>query len=368
MSLLGNSPDQLTTFRLELRKSFSFALRVQDHRAKPLDVTDCQFTFVMKQSPLEYSDLDDGTNIVVNSEGYLEDPTNGFVRFNFQAADLNVRPGEYQYAIIMTSPDEYSSVIVKGVAQMVENTEFASLEGTYFESPPLSNIDVLLKNKNVVAVRTGHVPPPGYGYLSDADKQRLDELVTLILSGPGLGTAAFRNEQYFAIAAAGVPHGGGPGRVLSKRTGTDYDMIWRTIPPGPGGGVGPDTGLDATGIPEGQVPRADGVDGWEWQYATSYANDIEDRGGKVIMTADERTKLAGVETGAQVNIPADWDLGGGPGAILNKPALGTAALEDTDQFASAGHSHRVIELNGISRGDTPPSGGVDGDIYLQYLP
>lgn len=368
MGLLGNSPERLTTFRLELRKSFSFSMRIQDAKCKPVDVTDYRFTFVMKQPPFQYSDLEDLTNIIVNSEGILEDPTKGFIRFNFQASDLNVKPGEYPYAIVMNSPDEYSSVIVKGVAQLVENTEFSSLEGTYMDDPPTTNVDVLLRKNNVVDVRVGHVPPPGYHYISDLDRKHLDSLVNLILDGPGLGSAAFRNEQYFAIAAAGVPTGGGPGRVLAKRTGSDYDMIWRTIPPSAGGGVGPDTGLDATGIPEGQVPRADGVDGWEWQYPTSYANDIQDRGGKVIMTDAERAKLSGVEEGAQANIQSDWELGGGPGAILNKPDLGTAALEDADSFASANHTHRVIELNGISRGDTPPSGGVDGDIYLQYLP
>lgn len=54
----------------------------------------------------------------------------------------------------------------------------------------------------------------------------------------------------------GVPAGGATGQVLAKASGTDFDTEWTD--PAPGGG------LDATGVPAGRVPTADGSDGWEW--------------------------------------------------------------------------------------------------------
>jgi hypothetical protein len=52
-------------------------------------------------------------------------------------------------------------------------------------------------------------------------------------------------------------------------------------------------------------------------------------------TTAEKDKLAGIEAGAEVNVNADWSAASGDAAILNKPALGTAAAEDIEAFATA---------------------------------
>ena len=39
------------------------------------------------------------------------------------------------------------------------------------------------------------------------------------------------------------------------------------------------------------------------------------------MTDAEKTKLAGIEAGAEVNVQADWDASTGDSAILNKPSI-----------------------------------------------
>lgn len=49
-------------------------------------------------------------------------------------------------------------------------------------------------------------------------------------------------------------------------------------------------------------------------------------------TADEKSKLAGVEAGAQVNVQADWNAVSGDAYIKNKPTLGTAAAKDESYF------------------------------------
>ena len=52
-------------------------------------------------------------------------------------------------------------------------------------------------------------------------------------------------------------------------------------------------------------------------------------------TNTEKTKLAGIEAGAQVNVRSDWNATSGDAQILNKPTLGTAAATDTSSYATA---------------------------------
>ena len=53
--------------------------------------------------------------------------------------------------------------------------------------------------------------------------------------------------------------------------------------------------------------------------------------GKQLSTEDyttaEKTKLGGIETGAQVNVQSDWNAASGDAAILNKPTLGALAAK-----------------------------------------
>lgn len=52
-------------------------------------------------------------------------------------------------------------------------------------------------------------------------------------------------------------------------------------------------------------------------------------------TTTEKSKLAGIASGAEVNVNADWNAVSGDAQILNKPTLGTAAAQDTSYFATA---------------------------------
>ncbi len=44
------------------------------------------------------------------------------------------------------------------------------------------------------------------------------------------------------------------------------------------------------------------------------------------ITSSERAKLAGIESGAEVNVNADWEASSGDAQILNKPAILPEAL------------------------------------------
>lgn len=81
------------------------------------------------------------------------------------------------------------------------------------------------------------------------------------------------------------------------------------------------------------------------------------------MTAAMHAKLAGVASGAEVNVNADWSANSGDAQILNKPST----------FPPASHTHPVTDLTitGTPSGSkflrddgswaTPPSGGGGGD-------
>jgi Cu/Ag efflux protein CusF len=52
-------------------------------------------------------------------------------------------------------------------------------------------------------------------------------------------------------------------------------------------------------------------------------------------TTDQETKLAGIAEGAEVNVNADWNAVSGDAQILNKPTLGTAAATNSTDYATA---------------------------------
>jgi hypothetical protein len=52
-------------------------------------------------------------------------------------------------------------------------------------------------------------------------------------------------------------------------------------------------------------------------------------------TSTEKSKLAGIAAGAEVNVNADWNAVSGDAQILNKPTLGTAAATASTDYATA---------------------------------
>jgi len=52
-------------------------------------------------------------------------------------------------------------------------------------------------------------------------------------------------------------------------------------------------------------------------------------------TNNEKTKLGGIASGAEVNVNADWNASTGDAQILNKPTLGSAAAAAAEDFATA---------------------------------
>lgn len=380
-----------TIIRVEARKSFQFGLWIKDFNGRSLDVTGATVRLVVKQPRKRTSD--DSDNLITNSLAEDFYPTMGYLRFNLQASDLDLKAGEYPYSIVMWEGG-YSSVLVKGTFVVLENTEFDSVNETYMSPTSATALQVLLRGRNVIAVRTGPTLAPGTTSFTDGDKEKLDSIQ------PGAevnvnadweaaeGTDAFiRNKPEFGSAAyvdideVSLPRGGFPGEILVKITGGDFAAAWQQPTGGSGGGSG--SGLDPTGIPDGYVPMANGVNGWTWEAIVAGVESVNGQSGDVTLTMDdiadtatrvamepaERAKLADV----QVN--PEWST------LTNVPAFGTAALMQEEDVLTPGNVTtadvssgvfpntripKLTQLRGFSSGTGAPSGGSDGDLYFQY--
>lgn len=315
MATFGNSPSKIhTVLHLEARKSFSLGVRIKQENGAPIDITDCTIRFVMKPDALDYTDETDATNLIDNAIATLVGATEGFARFDFQAADLDEAPGEYGFAIVLWTAAGYSVVLAKGVVNLLPNTEFASLGTSYTGSNPSEALDIVLRGTSVIEVRAGSVVPPGLNYVTDEDVENLALLQEsgLLGSTPPL-----------------LPPGGFTNQTLVKLSNGDYDVGWAAG--GSGGG-----GLDATGVPAGYVPTANGADNFTWGPP------------------------------AETQVPADWNATTGVEQILNKPVLGTAAAEDVAAFAPAAHTHRLVDLSDVAGiGTAVPTGGTPGQFYIR---
>lgn len=160
MAYVGNSPAKETILRLEARKSFSFSLSVRDEYRRPINLTGSNIRIVMKQAPLDSADVDDGDNLIAEPDAALVAPAQGLARIDIQAADLNWPVGEYPFAIVLLTPNGYSTVLIKGLVDLVQNTEFNSLASLFETVAPTQELEVLLRGNTVVDVVVGTAQQP----------------------------------------------------------------------------------------------------------------------------------------------------------------------------------------------------------------
>lgn len=102
----------------------------------------------------------------------------------------------------------------------------------------------------------------------------------------------------------------------------------------------------------------------ESAHSTLFANKVDKVTGKGLSTNDyttaEKTKLSGVETGAQKNVQADWSATSGAAAILNKPTLPTVAQAQVT-LTAAGWSGttQTVTVSGVT---------ADNMVIVTYAP
>ena len=143
----------------------------------------------------------------------------------------------------------------------------------------------------------------------------------------------------FTSTLAGLTPASGGGTTNFLRA----DGTWAEPPGGSGGsgtvtsvGFTAPTGFSVTGSP---ITTSGTI---ELSYAAGYQG----------YTSTEASKLAGIATGAEVNVNADWNATSGDAQILNKPTLGGAAALDVGTTSST-----------VATGDRGlPTGGTTGQV------
>lgn len=317
MAYLTNTPQEQTILRLEARKSFSVTVRFVDINGKHCDLTSATVRLVVKKRPFDPDDINDDDNLISTPEAIIDDPPSGVCRFDVQASDLDLDvTGDYRFAIVLTTDQGYTGVVVAGPVTIVENPDFLSMADSFSETidGTTSTLEVRMRRENNLSLTSGMAIPPGFTWLSLADQEKIDRL---------------------SVAGNLLPAGGLVNQMLAKATGDDYDFKW----------VNPqafDGTLSAAGQPAQYAPVSNGDGSWDW---------------------------------AEVSSIVDWDTPEGqPGSILNKPALDFSPLGHTHDAADIDRGvmaeerlPTVIEHLGISWGYDFPTGGNDGDIYLRIV-
>jgi hypothetical protein len=173
---LGNATEDPVVVRAMARKSFALGLYIQDYNGRPLDINGCVIRIVMRKN-VPSSTVDDSANLITNSTAANLAPLVGFARFEFQATDLDHKPGEYMYTVVMIDDTGFSTVLLHGPFELIQNTEFSSLSDTYTTADAFSQaIAIQLREQSIVQVRTGPTLAPGETTFTFADEQKLDQL------------------------------------------------------------------------------------------------------------------------------------------------------------------------------------------------
>jgi hypothetical protein len=381
----------MTVLRLEARKSFALSVWIRDANGRPLDISATELRLVMMKKLPPTSDPGDASNLLVNELAEIVDAVEGLARLNLQAADLNHAPGEYPFTLVLDT-NGYSTVAAKGVVDLQQNTEFASLNSSYLPANAPAGLTLSINERSQVTLQTGPTLAPGTTSFTDGDKEKLDGLEPgaqvnveanwlseegqpgYVRNRPQFGSAAYRDFEDLL----GLPKGGAPGEVLVKLNSSDYVVGWQQQTSGGSGGT-----LPAAGVTAGYVPTANGVGGWGWAQivagvqsvngqqgtVTLSLNDLVDTATRLAMTPAERTKLEQLSTSISYTDLTDKPTFGTVSALNTEEVLQpgdvTAADVTTGVFDPA-RIPSVSSLPGFRSGTAAPSGGFDGELYFQY--
>lgn len=193
MSTLSTSPRQLTTLQLEARKSVAISLLVirdTDEEDGVADLTGSVIRFVMA-NPKHL-----GAAVLLNLTFADLDMVNGLMRLDIQAAQLDLAEGEYPFGITLTSDEGYSSLIVKGVVAIEENTD--PTESVHDLVAPPVGLSVTLMEANRIVVKVDHHPDE----LLNALYQAAEDAAAAALASEIAAEAAQASTEALVAAAA----------------------------------------------------------------------------------------------------------------------------------------------------------------------
>lgn len=127
MSHLRNTPSQHTVLTLAARKSFALTLYLKDKSGSPLVLTDAAARWTISD-PASYEPTRKAVLVSRTPADVL--PERGRLRFDLQAADLDLPSGEYPYEIVVESRG-YSTMILRGTIVLEASFDFEALASRY---------------------------------------------------------------------------------------------------------------------------------------------------------------------------------------------------------------------------------------------
>ena len=127
MSYLRNTPSQHTVLTLAARKSFSLTLYLKDKSGSPLVLTDVAARWTISD-PSAHEPSPQAVRISREPADVL--PERGRLRFDLQAADLDLPSGEYPYEIVIESQG-YSVIILSGVIDLQPSFDYDAVSSRY---------------------------------------------------------------------------------------------------------------------------------------------------------------------------------------------------------------------------------------------
>ena len=162
MAKLTNTPVQNLNLDLETNKPYTFRVDVMHADRTPVNLTGFELFFVMKEG-YEEDDSYDTKNLIVNYEATITNAAQGQAVFAFQAAELDSPPGEYPYTAVVRDADGYTSVLFKGVVNMLENMEADSVHHMFNVTKPHDVVTAVIRSGDIVEVQANTMisGPPG---------------------------------------------------------------------------------------------------------------------------------------------------------------------------------------------------------------
>jgi hypothetical protein len=207
-----------------------------------------------------------------------------------------------------------------GVTTGSYNTIIGAFDGT-FPSAMANNV-ILADGQGNIRFRT-----------TETGLTTVPAQTNTLINGDASGKAVATKEY-----VASVIGGAGATNLSPSQTATNFT-------------INSDTGTDAT------IPLGNGT------LAGATLNDY---------TTAEKNKLAGIATGAEVNVNADWNATSGDAQILNKPTIPsitnlvpyTGATTDVNLGLNDITAEKLIKSGGFDYQFLKADGSVDNNIYL----
>ena len=213
---------------------------------------------------------------------------------------------------LQTQINTAAGAIATNAGNITQNaTDIAALEAANYAKSVNS---VTPDGTGDVKISTSNIPEGTNEYYTDtkADARISAAVLADISNVPAIGTTG----QALVVDSAGTGHvyatigGGGGGDVVSVNS---------ILPDGLG-----NVSLDSDDIPEGTTNLYHTTARVNALIAAASVTDLSDvtsAGSGAIITSAERTKLAGIAAGAEVNVNPDWNATSGDAEILNKPSI-----------------------------------------------